>query len=103
MLLPTVEINLYHSKTSVKQPLSKRLKIGFQDNSYRLMQVKCTAECSKVSSLQYFRPSLSYHLCFVYFEWLFYTGFTVSGNNSGGIRVNRFSRSQSRLEKWTES
>ena len=38
--------------------------------NFRLMQV-----------LQYFRPSLSYHLslyvCFVYFEWTFYTGFTV--------------------------
>ena len=29
---------------------------------YRLMQVKSIAECSKVSILQYFRPSLSYHL-----------------------------------------
>ena len=27
-----------------------------------LMQVKGTAECSKGSMLQYFRPSLSYHL-----------------------------------------
>ena len=26
------------------------------------MQVKSIAECSKVSILQYFRPSLSYHL-----------------------------------------
>ena len=45
------------------------------------MQVKSIAECSKGSILQHFRPSLSYHfdndLCFVYFEWPFYTGFTV--------------------------
>ena len=45
-------------------------KLVFKTN-YRLMQVKstCIVECS---ILQYFRPSLSYHLfC------LFYTGFTV--------------------------
>ena len=30
--------------------------------NYRLMQVKNIAECSKGSILQYFRPSLSYHL-----------------------------------------
>ena len=29
---------------------------------YRLMQVKSIAECSPWSILQYFRPSLSYHL-----------------------------------------
>ena len=29
---------------------------------YRLMQVKFIAECSNGSILQYFRPSLSYHL-----------------------------------------
>ena len=48
------------------------------------MQVKSIAECSKGSILQYFEPSLSYHLslrsCFVYFEWPFYTGFTVNNN-----------------------
>ena len=36
---------LIHSKTFVKWPLSKRPKIGIQDN-YRLMQVKSFAECS---------------------------------------------------------
>ena len=30
--------------------------------NYRLMQVKRIAECSKGSILQYFQPSLSYHL-----------------------------------------
>ena len=30
--------------------------------NYRLMQVVSIAECSKGSILQYFRPSLSYHL-----------------------------------------
>ena len=46
------------------------------------MQVKSIAECSKGSILQYFRPSLSYHLSSRYlfclfFKWPFYTGFTV--------------------------
>ena len=46
------------------------------------MQVKRIPECSKGSILQYFRPSLSYHLSLRYlvlsiFEWPFYAGFTV--------------------------
>ena len=46
------------------------------------MQVKSIAECSNGSILQYFQPSISYHLrikIFVLstFEWLFYTGLTV--------------------------
>ena len=46
------------------------------------MQVKSIAECSKGSILQYFRPSLMYHLSLrslfcLFFEWPFYTGFTV--------------------------
>ena len=71
-------VSTYYSKTCVKQPLSKRPKIG-----YRLMQVKSIAEFSKESILQYFRPSLL-KLPFVIklfvlsiFEWQFYTGFTV--------------------------
>ena len=50
-----------YSKTCVKQPPSKRPKLVFKTN-YRLMQVKSIAECSKGSILQYFQPSLSYHL-----------------------------------------
>ena len=50
-----------YSKTCLKQPLSKRPKICFQTN-YRLMQVKSIVECSMGSILQYFRPSLIYHL-----------------------------------------
>ena len=50
-----------YSKTCVKWPLSKRPKIGFQDQ-YSLMQVKSIAECSKESILQYFQPSFNYHL-----------------------------------------
>ena len=39
--------------------------------NYRLMQVKSNAECSKGSILQYFQPSLSYHLSLRYFFCLF--------------------------------
>ena len=45
-----VFINWLYSKTQVKWPLSKRQKIGFQDN-YGFMQVKSIAECSKGSIL----------------------------------------------------
>ena len=50
-----------YSKACVKQPLYKRPKLVFKTN-YRQMQIKSVAECSKGSILQYFRPSLSYHL-----------------------------------------
>ena len=39
-----------------------------------LMQVKSIAECSKGSILQYFRPSLSYHLSLRSFFCLFLSG-----------------------------
>ena len=56
---------LLYSKTCVKQPLSKRPQTGFQDQlplnagqKYcRMLQGEHSA-----SILQYFRPSLSYHL-----------------------------------------
>ena len=58
-----------YSKTCLKRPLKRRPKIGFQDRlslnsgqKYCRMQVKSIAECSKGNILQYFRPSLSYHL-----------------------------------------
>ena len=41
------------------------------------MHVKGIAECSKGSILQYFRPSLSYHLSLRSLFCPFYTGFTV--------------------------
>ena len=40
----------------------KKTENWFSRPIYRLMQVKSNAECSKGSILQYFRPSLSYHL-----------------------------------------
>ena len=62
-----------YSKTCVKRRPPKRPKIGFQDN-YHLMQVKSIAECSKGSILQYFRPSLSYHLSLRSLFCLFLSG-----------------------------
>ena len=41
----------------------RRQKMVFKTD-YRIMQVKRIAECSDGSILQYFRPSLSYHLSF---------------------------------------
>ena len=38
------------------------------------MQVKSIAECSKGSTLQYFRPQLSYHLSLRYLFDLFLSG-----------------------------
>ena len=50
-----------YSKICVKRSLSKRQKMVFKTD-YRFMQIKSIAECSKGSILQYFRPSLIYHL-----------------------------------------
>ena len=49
-----------YSKTCVKRSLPKGQL--FSKTTYRLMQAKSIAECSKRSILQYFRPALSYHL-----------------------------------------
>ena len=48
-------------------------KLVFKTN-YRLMQVKSIADCSKGSILQYFRPSLSYHLSLKALFCLFLSG-----------------------------
>ena len=53
---------------------SKRTpKLGF-NTDYCLMQVKSIAECSKVSILQYLRPSLSYHFVLRPLHCLFLSG-----------------------------
>ena len=66
---------------SVKRVLNghsqKGRKLVFKTN-YSLMQVKSIAECSKGSILQYFRPSLSYHLSLRPLFCLYLSGFTVS-------------------------
>ena len=72
--------NTIYSKTCVKWPLSKRPKIHLHDQ-LSLNAGQSIAESSNRSILQYFGPSLSYHMAFKtfvlsFFEWLFYT----SGN-----------------------
>ena len=63
--------------STVKPVLSghskRRPKLIFKTD-YRLMQVKSIAECSKGSILQYFRPSLSYHLSLKSLFCLFLSG-----------------------------
>ena len=57
-------VNHQVSQITVKPVLSghcqKDQKWLFKTN-YRLMQAKSIAECSNGSTLQYFRPSFSYH------------------------------------------
>ena len=68
-------ISFCYNKTCPKRPLKKN---GFQD---RLSLNEGQEYCGMLqeSILQYFRPSLSYHLIFifVYFEWPLKTGFTL--------------------------
>ena len=69
-----------YSKTCLMRPLKKNTKIVFQDRlSLHTGQKYC--KMLQESILQYFRPSLNYHLSlrhlFVYFERSFKTGFTV--------------------------
>ena len=64
---------LLYSKTRLKQSLSKRPELVSKTN-YGLMQVKSIAECSKGSILQYFPPSLSYHLSLRSLFCLFLSG-----------------------------
>ena len=71
-----------YCETCLKRPLKKKTKNLVFKTYYSLMQVKSIAECSKGNILQYFLPSLSYHLSFwafilSIFEWLLKTGFTV--------------------------
>ena len=73
--------SLQYNKTCVKQTLSKRPKMVFKTN-HLLMQVKSIAECSKGSILQYFLPSLSYHLSLRSLFCLFYRGFIVLAKTS---------------------
>ena len=69
------------SKTCVKQPLSKRLLIGFQDQ-LSLIQIKSIAECSKEHSailLTFIRlPFVIKFFVLYIFECPFYKGFAVA-------------------------
>ena len=68
-----VVYSLFDCTTCLKRPLKKKTKMGFKTD-YRLMQVKSIAEYSKGSILQYFRPSLSYHLLLRPLFYLFLSG-----------------------------
>ena len=61
------------SKTCVIRPLSIRPKIGFLDQLL-LNAGQSIAECPKGGILQYFRPSLSYHLLLRYLSCLILSG-----------------------------
>ena len=66
----------------------RRPKFVFKTN-YRLMQVKSIAECSPWSILQYFRPSLSYHLSLRSLICLLKTGLAVYLQKSLILRENK--------------
>ena len=71
-------------KTRVKRPTSKRPKIGFQGQ----LSLNAGQKYSGRNILQYFRPSLSYHLSLrsllcLFLSGLFYTGFSVVSNFLG--------------------
>ena len=60
------KLELQYSKTCLKRSLKRNTKIGFQDRlSFNAGQKYC--RMLQGSILQYFQPSLSYHLSFVYF------------------------------------
>ena len=65
-----------YSKTCFKQPLKKKTEIGFQDRLWLNADQKYYRMLLE-SILQYFRPSLSYHLSLRPLFCLFLTGFTV--------------------------
>ena len=60
-----------YSKTCVKMPFSKSQKIGFQD---QLSLNEGQKYCSNESILQYFSPSLTYHLSLRSLFCLFLSG-----------------------------
>ena len=70
-----------YSKTGVKQPLSKRQKIGFQDElSLNAGQKYCRmfqGEHSAILSTFIKVPFVMKIFALSIFEWPFYTGFTV--------------------------
>ena len=73
--------HLNYSRTCLKRPLKKKTKIGFLDQvSLNAGQKYCRMLQERI--LQYFRPSLSYHLSLRPFVlsfsgWPLRTGFTV--------------------------
>ena len=63
----------YTVKAVLSGHSERRPKLAFKTD-YRLLQVKSIAECSNGSILQYFRPSLSYHLSLISLLCLFLIG-----------------------------
>ena len=66
-------LNILTVKPVLRGHSKRRTKLVFKTN-YRLMQVKSIAECSNGSILQYFGPSLSYHLSLRSLFCLFLSG-----------------------------
>ena len=77
-----VNMRFLYSKTCVKQPLSKRLKIGFQDQlSLNAGQKYCKMlqrEHSAILSTLIKLPVVIKFFVLSIFEWTLYTGFTLS-------------------------
>ena len=77
LILIIAIIQIFFSRIQVKLVFSghskRRPKLVLKTD-YRLMLVKRIAECSKGSILQYFRPSLSYHLLLRCLFCLFLSG-----------------------------
>ena len=69
-LMPAIKVG-FNSTYGLRDVLWKNLV--FKTN-YRLMQVESIAECAKGSILQYFWPSLSYHVSFRSLFCLFLSG-----------------------------
>ena len=71
-----------YSKTCVKQPLSKRLKIGFQDqlllNACQKYARMLQGEHSAILSIFIKLPFVIKIFVLSFFEWPFKTGFTVA-------------------------
>ena len=74
IITPFDAFEIHRTVKSVLRGHSKRRpKIVFKTD-YGLMQIKSIAECSKGSILQYFRPSLRYHLSLKPLFCLFLSG-----------------------------
>ena len=73
-----------YSKACVKQQLSKRPKIGFQDGQKycRMLPLEHSAILSTFIKLPFV---IKIFVLFI-FEWLFYTGFTVCCNSRNDFR-----------------
>ena len=68
-----LQIKMLTVKPVLSSHSKRRSKLVFETD-YHLMQVKSIAGCSKGSILQYFRPSLSYHLSLRSLFCLFLSG-----------------------------